>query len=469
MHSLLIVAAHRSVVLSDLKDKRAALLSSCRQWNLKGSIVLSPQGISVSIAGDADAVERLVDGLRHWPGLEDLQATVTGTDHQPFARMSVRIRREIVAAVVADAHWTQCPNCRRALTAEDLRHEHYAPNAGCPYCREIGADEMAARIALRHEQIDRLIHPLPGSAPQDHFRPVTIPAACDGLTLREALCRIVPHIPAKFWQERCDKGLLLDSAGRASSAAAIVRAGERYLHRFPGVVEPDVDMRIQLLHEDEALLVLNKPAPLPMHAGGRFNRNTLKHVLDAVYHPQSPRPAHRLDANTTGVLVVSRTRDFAGKIQSQFARGEVAKTYAVRVHGHPPSDEFVCAAPISADAGHAGSRMIDEATGLPARTEFSVLRRLADGTSLVEARPLTGRTNQIRVHLWHLGYPVCGDPVYLRGDELGDSQTLPIDAPPLCLHAWRIRFRHPLLRKMCEFTAPPPAWCGAGFSLLALH
>jgi RluA family pseudouridine synthase len=194
-----------------------------------------------------------------------------------------------------------------------------------------------------------------------------------------------------------------------------------------------------------------------MHAGGRFHRNTLKHVLDGLYHPQQPRPAHRLDANTTGVLVVARTAYIAGKLQPQFARGEVQKIYLARVPGHPPGDEFECAAPISATAGEMGSRSVDAQGGRAALTRFKVLRRDSAST-LLEARPLTGRTNQIRVHLSHLGWPVLGDPAYLSGGALGDSQTLPLSAPPLCLHAWHISFQHPVQRKSMTFTAPEPAW-----------
>jgi len=76
----------------------------------------------------------------------------------------------------------------------------------------------------------------------------------------------------------------------------------------------------------------------------------------------------------------------------------------------------------------------------------------------LEARPLTGRTNQIRVHLWHLGLPVCGDQVYLAGKNLGDMQTVAVGDAPLCLHAWQIKFRHPQTHEPAHFTAPPPEW-----------
>ena len=156
--------------------------------------------------------------------------------------------------------------------------------------------------------------------------------------------------------------------------------------------------------------------------------------------------------------MVARTRHFAGQVQPQFARGEVEKVYLVRVNGHPATDEFTCDAPISADAGKLGSRTVDEKDGLPSRTEFRVRERNADGTALLEARPLTGRTNQIRIHLAHLGLPVRGDPAYLNANALGETQILSVDAAPLCLHAWRISFRHPLHQQKVTFTAAPPRW-----------
>ncbi|HEY1490936.1 MAG TPA: pseudouridine synthase, partial [Verrucomicrobiae bacterium] len=353
---------------------------------------------------------------------------------------------------------TQCFRCLTPLTETDQKNERYVHGQSCPYCFKTPAEQMALNIAQRHEAIRRAVTPLPGSLPYDNFKPVNVPEDCDGRTLLETLCRIVSHVPASYWEAECARGLVVNLKRETIAATQIVRAGERYLHKFPNVTEPDVNGHVEILHEDEALIVLNKPAPLPMHAGGRFYRNTLQHILNAAYHPQKPHPAHRLDANTTGVLLVTRTRHFAGKLQPQFARGEVEKLYLVRVQGEPAEDMFSCDAPISEESGELGSRIVDLESRLDARTEFRVMKKYPDGTALLEARPLTGRTNQIRVHLWHLGFPVCGDQVYLPGKKIGDTQTLAVGESPLRLHAWQITFLHPLTKLPAAFTAPPPDW-----------
>jgi UPF0176 protein len=599
MQPILNIAAYRFLPLSDLRSLRTRLQQQCKVWDLKGTILLSPEGINLFVAGVRESIELLLTELRSLPGLENFQVKESETDHQPFRRMLVRIKKEIIAfgvegidparrtspklaprelkrwldegrpitlldtrndyevklgtfrnalpigidtfrnfpqavgklapelkeqpivmfctggircekagpfmeregfknvfqldggilkyfeecggehydgecfvfdgrvGVDASLHETessQCFNCQSPLTETDQQHEHYVPGKSCRYCFKSDAEQMAARIARRHELIRQLAITLPGSTPQDQFKPVNVPGECDGKTLLEALCRVAAHLPAGAWQQRCDEGRVLNEAGQPALASQIVRAGERFRHKHSSVIEPDVNMHVEVLHEDEALIVLNKPAPLPIHTGGRFYRNTLQHVLDSAYHPQKPRPSHRLDANTTGVLVVARTKHFAGLIQPQFTRGEVQKVYVVRVQGHPASDEFACDAPISESPGALGSRIVDPDSGRDARTEFRVLERFADGTALLEARPLTGRTNQIRVHLWHLGFSVCGDPAYRPGGLLGDSQTLPIDAPPLCLHASRITLTHPLTRERVEFTAPMPTWTARAYA-----
>jgi 23S rRNA-/tRNA-specific pseudouridylate synthase len=95
---------------------------------------------------------------------------------------------------------------------------------------------------------------------------------------------------------------------------------------------------------------------------------------------------------------------------------------------------------------------------LAACTEFHLLHEFQDGTSLVAARPITGRTNQIRIHLQHLGFPICGEQAYLPHHQLGETQTHGITDPPLCLHAQRIALVHPLSGERVTFESPVPAW-----------
>jgi len=358
---------------------------------------------------------------------------------------------------------TQCFACLTPLTADEQRDPRYVPGKSCPHCFRTPEQELALTLNRRHEAVRRATHPLPGSLPYDNFRPINIPAAGDKLPLAEALALVVRHIPPAEWAAECERGRVLDARHQPMAATNPVRAGERYLHKLPDLVEPPVNADLRILHEDRALIVVNKPAPLPMHACGRFNRNTLQHLLHTVYHPEKPHPAHRLDANTTGVVVLTRTRHFAGRLQPQLAAGKFGKVYLARVQGHPSEDDFACDAPITTEPGEAGSREVDAESGQSALTRFRVLTRFPDGTALLEARPVTGRTNQIRVHLWHLGHAICGDPLYLPGRCLGETQTLPVDAPPLCLHSWRVSFTHPLTGEPVEFTAPPPAWASPSF------
>ena len=595
MQKIVNIAAYKFVALPDIRSLRARLLALCRGWELKGTILLSAEGINLFVAGTADQIDRLLAELRSCPGLADLPIKVSETEHQPFAKMLVRLKKEIIAFGVpgidparrpspkitprtlkqwldegrpvtlldtrndyevklgtfqnarpigighfrdfpeavgklpaamkeqpvvlfctggircekagpfmegegfknifqldggilkyfeecGGAHYdgecfvfdqrvgldpslqetesTQCFRCQTPLTAAEQQDARCVPGQSCPYCFKTPDEQMALNIARRHEAMHRACTPLPGRQPRDHFKPINVPEDCDGRTLLDALCRVVKHLPPAAWEAECARGLVLNAKHEAAAATQIVRAGERYRHKFPNVTEPDVNGRVEILHEDEALIVLNKPAPLPMHEGGRFYRNTLQHLLNHAYHPQRPFPAHRLDANTTGLVLVTRSRHFAGRLQPQFARGEVEKLYLVRVLGSSAENEFSCDAPISNEAGELGARTVDWEHGLAARTEFRVRQKNTDGTTLLEARPLTGRTNQIRVHLWHLGFPVCGDAVYLPGKRTGDTQTLGVGDPLLCLHAWRIRFVHPLTRQSVEFTAPVPAWAG---------
>ncbi|NJR43305.1 MAG: hypothetical protein HC767_12260 [Akkermansiaceae bacterium] len=199
---------------------------------------------------------------------------------------------------------------------------------------------MAERIAMLQEAIFKITHPLPGSFLLENRRPVNVPASHEGRTLLETLIEIFPQISPEEWEARCDAGRFVNYGGTVRGKDHIVRGGERVVQIFPPAAEPAVSGDIRILFEDEAILVVHKPAPLPMHASGRFHRNTLQHILNEAYAPKYPRPVHRLDSNTTGLVVFARTRHFCRLLQRQFLESAVDKRYLVRAHGHPQADAF---------------------------------------------------------------------------------------------------------------------------------
>jgi RluA family pseudouridine synthase len=356
----------------------------------------------------------------------------------------------------------QCFHCQMPLTAAEQGHPHYQPPRHCPHCYRPPAALQAEILRQRHAALHAATHPLPGLAPYENRRPIRIAAAHAGLTLHAALLAIFPHVAPAHWDATFAAARWRDASDRPVAADHRVTPGEYFWQLQPATTEPPVATDIRILHEDEALVVLHKPAPLPMHPSGRFHRHTLEYFLNAAYAPHRPRPAHRLDANTTGLVVCARTGHLAGKLQPQFTRGEVDKLYLARVHGQPATASFTCDAPITDAPETAGARRTAApGTGQAAHTTFQIIAyRASDDTTLLEAQPATGRTNQIRLHLQHLGHSIVGDPLYghTSPTDPTTAATLHLDAQPLHLHCARLTFTHPTTQQRVTFEAPQPPW-----------
>ena len=343
-----------------------------------------------------------------------------------------------------------CYACQAPLNAEDQEDVRYLAGKTCPYCFKPEPEKMAERIAAAQAKLDALCEVLPGSVPLENRRPINVAAKYDRCTLGDVLAEQFPQIPREEWARRGAESRFVSYGGKPRGMDHIVRAGERILQIFPPDVEPEVAKGIRVVWDDEAVVVIEKPAPLPMHASGRYHRNTLQHLLNQVYEPKFLRPAHRLDANTRGLVLFARTRHYCRLLQRQFLEGRVEKIYRARVLGAPDWDEITCESSISAEPTGPGARVVDE-DGLAARTDFRVIERLADGTALLEARLGSGRTNQIRVHLWEMDLPIVGDPTYLPGGKMGDKQTLDVGDAPMELEAWKLVFNHPLTGERMRF------------------
>src|SRR5690606_34954171 len=160
--------------------------------------------------------------------------------------------------------------------------------------------------------------------------------------------------------------------------------------------------------------------------------NTLTYWLDRVYSPLFPRPQHRLDAATTGVVVLAKTKRYANALRIQFEQRTVSKLYLALLEKSPAADEFEIELPISA-APSAGGRRAPAPHGKWSFTACRVLRRLPNGQALLAIRQNTGRTTQIRVHLAAMAYPIVGDHCYRGDSDDAGPWTMPPGAPPLCL------------------------------------
>ncbi|MEZ6132976.1 MAG: sulfurtransferase [Planctomycetaceae bacterium] len=603
------IAAYRFVALEQPEQLRHALRPCVDRLNLRGTILLSPEGINLFLAARRHEIDEFLEVLQQIPEFAGLEVKESFSEHQPFNRMLIKVKQEIIAfgiegvnpvertspklpakelkqwldegrkvhlldtrndyeievgtfhnAVPAgvdnfrdfpeavrrlpesmkdepivmfctggircekagpfmeqegfknvyqleggilkyfeecggahydgdcfvfdqrvavnpaleETEYTQCYVCQEVVSPMDQRSRKYVAGISCPRCYREPVELLEDRLRRRNAQVQTFVTPLPGSQPYFNIRPLNVPERFHGLTLLDFLAAWHPQVDRDEWRRKIESGEIVPGQryGRRKrrmksapesvplSADRIVRAGERFEHLLPGTVEPDVNGDIQILFDDDQLIVINKPAPLPLHPSGRFHRNTVQYILQSVYKPELPLIAHRLDANTSGVLVLCRKRNVARVVQPQFEKRTVTKTYLARVIGHPLEDEFRCDAGIASSPGEGGLRFIDELAGDEASTVFRVQQRFADGTALLEVHPLTGRTNQIRVHLWHLGYPVQGDPAYLPDGRTGSNSTLSVSDPPMCLHAFQIAL-HDCNGERRQFTAPAPQWASS--------
>ena len=307
----------------------------------------------------------------------------------------------------------------------------------------------------------------------------------DGLALMAYLCRMFSSVPEEEFRKSVAEGCFSirdDDAGdrtRVIGPDEILRAGEILVARVHSRIaedpfEPRAPDRLEVLFDDDHLYVVNKaPGLLCYPLGVRtVAASTLAEAaLEARGEPIGLRVLHRLDKDTSGALAFAKHLEADQRVKRMFAKRQVRKTYLALVRGRFPGGMQLVRERIGKDeGGPIRIRMRIDPKGRDAHTMFRLLGSFGEeendsgrGFSWVEARPLTGRTHQIRVHLAHMGHPVVGDKLYIDDSRAflkkweGLLEQSDIDAlglPRHALHAWNLVFRHPMLDTVLRLRAP---------------
>lgn len=255
----------------------------------------------------------------------------------------------------------------------------------------------------------------------------------------------------------------LTAAGRAIKANAIVEAGAELRLEVPEPIaaapaaQPEIEVRV--VHEDADLLIVDKPAGLVVHPSPGHADGTLVNALlgrggaeayGGIAGVRRPGIVHRLDRDTSGLLMVAKSDLAQGSLMAQLKARRVKKTYLALVQGSVAAAVGRIEAPIGRDPKHR-TRMAVVPDGRPATTGYRVTERFA-GWTLLELDLVTGRTHQIRVHLDAIGHPVAGDPAY----GTGTSRRGPEGLGRLFLHAWRLELTSPSSGALIRAEAPLP-------------
>lgn len=304
------------------------------------------------------------------------------------------------------------------------------------------------------QAIQQVTTPLPGSTPQAVVYKLTVKKRFEGLSIIDFFNEAVPRSTKELWKSKVKSGNLTVN-GKTVTIDYKVKAGDLTQHSSEPKIEPEVNTNIQFIYEDDSILVVDKPSPLPMHASGRYARNTLLNILTLAFPDKDLKLLHRIDANTTGLVIIAKGKEIANNVRVQFEEKQIQKEYIALVEGIIEENNITSIQSIGNEVLVGGARKVDE-TGKKAETNITVLeRRTAKNQTLLSVIPLTGRTNQIRLHLAELGFPIVGDEGHKNQEFFKNNPfTYPTDS--LFLHAYKLNFKHPKTGKDISFEAPLP-------------
>lgn len=288
-----------------------------------------------------------------------------------------------------------------------------------------------------------------------------IAEVASGSRLDEYLADRFPFLSRSSWQKEISSGVVFINEIATTKPARRLRLGDELSRLSPIDEEPEVDTNLKLLWTDGDVAALYKPAGLPMHESGRYRLKTVAVLQAQILGPEWSY-VHRLDRETSGLLICGRTTAIRQSLVEDWQQSRVKKAYLAITRSIPTQTQWTVDLPIKHVRKDRRNRAFTAADGDRAVTEFSLISA-GMNSALVEARPLTGRTNQIRLHCEAAGVPLLGDKIYGADPEIfewyrkeGNTSRVQKRAgfSRHALHAWKLTLTHPLSRKELTLECP---------------
>lgn len=241
-----------------------------------------------------------------------------------------------------------------------------------------------------------------------------------GKSLLDMMCIRFPFHAKEEWLRRIQNGRVGINGQSVATSYQLLKSDLVY-HHNPKVVEPSVPDEVKILKETNDWLAVYKPAPLSMHPGGRFNKNTLTAILEDMGY-EKLRIIHRLDAVTSGIVLFAKNKEFARRGMEAFTASKVQKIYYAKVHGVPVEKSRTINSSIRRKNGFVFESGDNLLNAKKAETHFEVAIKGSEHC-VIKCFPKTGRTHQIRLHLEEWGYPIIDDPIYGPNGDTTSKRT----------------------------------------------
>lgn len=287
-----------------------------------------------------------------------------------------------------------------------------------------------------HNIISKQLKVLPGEKPYQKTYKFHVKQKGHNQNIIDYFTSNFGYIPKENWIHKIETNNLTVNK-QPVSIDYILQLGDFVSHQTLVSSEPLVSKNIDLVYSCKDYIVISKPAPLPMHGCGRYQKNTLENFLKLSFPEMELKITHRLDSNTTGLVILAKNNPTAQFFNKLFTEHRIQKTYLAWVEGLIEEKNFVLKQSFDTQKDSGGKRSISE-TGIEAETSFELLKT-KENKSLLKISPKTGKTNQIRLHLANIGHPIIGDVGYKDEDYFKNNPfTYPEDT--LFLHAWKLQF-----------------------------